>query len=1283
MADKHIVVQGALCQCSFGSVSNKLVVSGASEYINDHSGNLKPVASTNTTGNPFLPGAFGSCSFSRSTCMPSIIKWSSTGNVILSDNGKVLLENSTAVCAVSGAATISILFHGQTASLSHNQPITQTSLADITTLNPLFHTNNIKSTPPDVRSIMLSFGAREEATKFISDIQTAEQPITVAVNEPLIFTTESYHNSSAVDESLITWKIISDKVAPAVFENNGACLTTHLSTPGIYQVSAFGEGQLHEPPRLSINVTGALLERAFKLMCGSNQIIVPCDTPYEVAVGERIIIQPVFIPGIAGQPVVTIQIKDAGNNILAMSNNAYVHFTPMNRGTTYTVTATIDSDGFREERSLTLTTSRNVISITNHHGSHMIRPRTSLSFQLADTNGTTPLPASGATAIQWLLNGKLMGIGSTITLNGDTHFTVPGKYRVEAHSQDIPSALVWLLEVKPNELLQITVENGNNNWIAGKKYSLSALTLMPYDASLDGPVIWHPFGAGEANFREAQLEQEGSFTITASLGKSGCSYEVHVTTANITRWCFTDLQNFYRSTAGWKEDIRLNISCADAHGEKIPLDLLGCNPANQYYFIKHLGYAEFDANGELNVDVNVHSLRHKLTATSFDWNTFRLLFAVPHSPRTIMFTNMKTITTHEQKYWYPRHQTLRRMKETGNLLQLKPTKEVISVQALDAQQKPAINVYRFGEKITIHIQTINLSGNDLIVQLWENRHSENDKLCINKHIKVNENETASVMIDTGQLRAGKFADMLLRCFYIVVKTSTDKYLYPADVADKNLFDPGKASFYQHLKLSNKLGGLFRQLTRSNAPVILGETYATNETPDGCPRCNNKVTVAQLKEIFPGANSADLESATTTYNAYMEIMNMNTCWNKAHFFAQIAVESGRALHIKGGENFNWYWEELIHTFSAFRTASGRRKAMEWGRQVRKPAIPGVSVANQQKIANFAYGPDTRTGKLLGNTEEEDGWLFRGRGLIQITGRKAYTNANKYTLKEQADIVSHPELVCNSMRIAVLSSMAYWHSQKLHLRANGNTEVTTGISRRVGNEVTSADGSNYARKKHIFETCTAFMFKVKECQFQTISDNKPNQYIIQLDTFSHQLIFENPESNNYRYSLYLSDELVHTFQLTKNENGLLPFPSTGPNWGRFGNRDGGDDNFIAPHVAASLLGFFYSLPHNNYDGILYYNDISASNKRNIGHRGHVNGNDIDIRYPGSTARKGHVFWQEAEKTFGSEREFLRVLERILEVAGRWGFNRNFAYKSKIKNTTSHLTTIHQDHFHLGLR
>ncbi|WP_447410595.1 PAAR-like protein, partial [Clostridium perfringens] len=78
--------------------------------------------------------------------MPSIIKWSSTGNVILSDNGKVLLENSTAVCAVSGAATISILFHGQTASLSHNQPITQTSLADITTLNPLFHTNNIKST---------------------------------------------------------------------------------------------------------------------------------------------------------------------------------------------------------------------------------------------------------------------------------------------------------------------------------------------------------------------------------------------------------------------------------------------------------------------------------------------------------------------------------------------------------------------------------------------------------------------------------------------------------------------------------------------------------------------------------------------------------------------------------------------------------------------------------------------------------------------------------------------------------------------------------------------------------------------------------------------------------------------------------------------------------------------------------------------------------------------------------------------------------------------------------
>ncbi len=205
----------------------------------------------------------------------------------------------------------------------------------------------------------------------------------------------------------------------------------------------------------------------------------------------------------------------------------------------------------------------------------------------------------------------------------------------------------------------------------------------------------------------------------------------------------------------------------------------------------------------------------------------------------------------------------------------------------------------------------------------------------------------------------------------------------------------------------------------------------------------------------------------------------------------------------------------------------------------------------------------------------------------------------------------------------------------------------------------------------------------CEQQKIVAGDINKYKIDVDQFTYSKIMKNETSKKYQYDIYENNLLTKSIILEKNEHNLLPFPETGPNWGRFGTRDKGGDNWIDEKVCAALLGFFYSLSKNNFSDTLYFNDISANDGRNIGHSGHNEaGNDIDIRYPGSSSG-GQTLWSDAKKAYKDEDTFVNVLENILSVGVKWGFNKNYAYKKDIKHTTGKATSVHQDHFHLGLR
>ncbi|WP_287716586.1 hypothetical protein [Microcystis sp. M31BS1] len=76
----------------------------------------------------------------------------------------------------------------------------------------------------------------------------------------------------------------------------------------------------------------------------------------------------------------------------------------------------------------------------------------------------------------------------------------------------------------------------------------------------------------------------------------------------------------------------------------------------------------------------------------------------------------------------------------------------------------------------------------------------------------------------------------------------------------------------------------------------------------------------------------------------------------------------------------------------------------------------------------YEPGTKLGRELGNTRSGDGYLYRGRGYVQITGRKNYARAS---LELESDLIGYPDRALNAAlaaKILVVGCTEGWFTGK---------------------------------------------------------------------------------------------------------------------------------------------------------------------------------------------------------------------------------------------------------------
>jgi len=181
-----------------------------------------------------------------------------------------------------------------------------------------------------------------------------------------------------------------------------------------------------------------------------------------------------------------------------------------------------------------------------------------------------------------------------------------------------------------------------------------------------------------------------------------------------------------------------------------------------------------------------------------------------------------------------------------------------------------------------------------------------------------------------------------------------------------------------------------------------------------------ITDDSLKQIMPKLPDAKRAGLLPPLQSAMNEFAVNTPKREAAFLAQIAHESGELTIF--AENLNYSAKGLMGT---------------WPKRFPDLATAQKYERNPQKLANYVYA--NRVGN--GSEASGDGWRFRGRGPIQITGRENY---QKYGSRLNVDLINNSDRAAApdvGFRVAGL----YWKENGLNELADG--EMFETITKRI--------------------------------------------------------------------------------------------------------------------------------------------------------------------------------------------------------------------------------------------
>lgn len=198
-----------------------------------------------------------------------------------------------------------------------------------------------------------------------------------------------------------------------------------------------------------------------------------------------------------------------------------------------------------------------------------------------------------------------------------------------------------------------------------------------------------------------------------------------------------------------------------------------------------------------------------------------------------------------------------------------------------------------------------------------------------------------------------------------------------------------------------------------------------------------ITVDQVRRVAPRVTLAYQKAFACADEVLARYgVNVNAL-RLAHFLAQVCHESGGLTIVE---------EDLSYrTPDRIRAVFGTK---------RFPTLESAQpfVRNPIQLARKVYG-----GRMGNTVTNDDGWLFRGRGPLQLTGRENYRRFGKLV---GADLESHPELV-NDPRYMLAIPAAYWQDRGCSALADADN--LTGVTKKInGGTIGLDDRADWLKK-----------------------------------------------------------------------------------------------------------------------------------------------------------------------------------------------------------------------------